>query len=335
LARDIILPIEDPNVRKWIATSLGLALLLGGTAQGQLTKGIYPNRPVRMIVPFGAGGPGDIFARLIAQRLSERLGQQFFIENRPGASGNIGAGVAAHAPADGYTLLVGSSTLWINASLYPQIPYDPVRDFEPITIGATSPEVLVVHPSVPAKTVQELVALVRAGKYNNFAMAGAGTPPHLSAELFKLSLKLDIVMVPFGGGGPMVQSVVAGHTPVAFSTLPAASAQIKDGLLRALAVTSAKRIAIFPDVPTMDEAGVPGQIQEAPQCVWAPAGTPREIIDLLYREIARAVASPDLKEKMAAIGYQPAAVPPDEFKARIKADMPKWAKVIHDAGIRP
>jgi tripartite-type tricarboxylate transporter receptor subunit TctC len=172
LARDIILPIEDPNVRKWIATSLGLALLLGGTAQGQITKGIYPNRPVRMIVPFGAGGPGDIFARLIAQRLSERLGQQFFIENRPGASGNIGAGVAAHAPADGYTLLVGSSTLWINASLYPQIPYDPVRDFEPITIGATSPEVLVVHPSVPAKTLQELVALVRAGKYNNFAMAG-------------------------------------------------------------------------------------------------------------------------------------------------------------------
>src|ERR1700694_1609817 len=176
---------------------------------------------------------------------------------------------------------VGSSTLWVNASLYPQIPYDPVRDFEPIIIGATSPEVLVVHPSVPAKTVQELVALVRAGKYNNFAIAGAGTPPHLSAELFKLSLKLDIVMVPFGGGGPMVQSVVGGHTPVAFATLPSASVQIKDGLLRALAVTSAKRIALLPDLPTMEEAGVPGQVHEAPQCVWAPAGTAREIIDLL------------------------------------------------------
>ena len=181
------------------------ALLVGGTAQGQTSKDVYPNRPVRMIVPFGAGGPGDIFARLIGQKPSEQLGQQFVIENRPGAGGNIGAGVAARAPADGYTLLVGSSTLWVNASLYPQIPYDPVRDFEPIIIGATSPEVLVVHPSVPAKTVQELVALVRAGKYNNFAIAGAGTPPHLSTELFKLSLKLDIVTVPFGGGGPMVQ----------------------------------------------------------------------------------------------------------------------------------
>src|SRR5260370_29580623 len=185
-----------------------------------------------MIMPFGAGGPGDIFARLIGQKLSEQLGQQFVIENRPGASGNIGAGVAARAPAGGYTLLVGSSTLWVNPSLYPQIPYDPVRDFEPIIIGATSPEVLVVHPSMPAKTVQELVALVRAGKYNNFAIAGVGTPPHLSTELFNLSLKLDIVTVPFGGRGPIVQSVVGGHTPVAFATLPSASAQIKDGLLR-------------------------------------------------------------------------------------------------------
>jgi tripartite-type tricarboxylate transporter receptor subunit TctC len=145
-------------VRKWIATSIGLALLAGGTAQGQTSKAVYPNRPVRMIVPFGAGGPGDIFARLIGQKLSQQLGQQFVIENRPGAGGNIGAGVAARAPADGYTLLVGSSTLWVNAILYPQIPYDPVRDFEPIIIGATSREVLVVHPSVPAKTVQELVA---------------------------------------------------------------------------------------------------------------------------------------------------------------------------------
>ena len=231
-------------MRNWIAISIGFALLLGGTAQGQTTKDSYPSRPVRIIVPFAAGGPGDIFARLIGQKLSEQLGQQFFIENRPGASGNIGTAVAARAPADGYTLMVGSSAVWINASLYPQIPYDPVKDFEPIIIGATSPEVLVVHPSVPARSVQELVTLVRAGKYTNFAIAGVGTPPHLSTELFKLSLKLDIVMVPFGGGGPMVQSVVAGHTPVAFSTLPAASGQIKDGLLRALAVTNAKRIAI-------------------------------------------------------------------------------------------
>src|SRR6202048_2386701 len=262
-----------------------------------------------MIVPFAAAGPGDIFARLIGQELSEQLGQQFVIENRPGAGGNIGTGAAARAPADGYTLLIGSSWVLVNASLYPHVPYDPVRDFEPIIIGATSPEVLVVHPSVPAKTVQELVALVRDGKYNNFAIAGAGTPPHLSTELFKLSLKLDIVTAPFGGGGPMVQSLVGGHTLVAFATLPSAAAQIKDGLLRALAVSSAKRIALLPDVPTMEEAGVPGQVHEAPQCVWAPAGTPREIIDLLYREIARVVASPDLKAKMAEIGDGPAGGP--------------------------
>src|SRR2546428_11513980 len=234
---------------------MGWALLPGGGAQGQTSKDVYPNRSVRGIVPSGAGGPGDFFARLIGQKLSEQLGQQFVIENRPGAGGNIGAGVAARAPADGYTLLIGSPTLGVTASLYPQIPYDPVRDFEPIIIGATSPEVLVVHPSVPAKTVQELVALVRADRYNTFAMPGAGTPPHLSTELFKQSLKLNFVTVPFGGGGPMVQSVVAGHTPVAFSALPAAAAQIKEGLLRALAVTSNRRISILPDVPTMDEAG--------------------------------------------------------------------------------
>lgn len=322
-------------MRKLTAALIGVVLLAGGMAQAQTAQTTYPDRPVRMIVPFAPGGPGDIFARLIAQKLSEQLGQQFFIENRAGAGGNIGAGLAARAPADGYTLLVGSSTVWVNTSLYPQIPYDPVKDFDPIIIGATSAEVLVVHPSVPAKTVQELIALVRAGKYNNFAIPGAGTPPHLSTELFKLSLKLDFVMVPFSGGGPMVQSVIAGHTPVAFSALPAAAAQIKAGLLRALAVTSSKRLSILPDVPTMEEAGVQGQEQEAPQCIWAPAGTPREIIDLLYREIARAVATPELKQKMAAIGFEPAAVPPQEFAAYIKTDMSKWAKLIHDAGIRP
>jgi tripartite-type tricarboxylate transporter receptor subunit TctC len=322
-------------LRRLTAALIGVVLLAGGTAHAQTAKTTYPNRSVRMIVPFGPGGPGDIFARLIAQKLSEKLGQQFFVENRAGAGGIIGAGLAARASADGYTLLVGSSTVWVNTSLYPQIPYDPVKDFDPITIGATSAEVLVVHPSVPAKTVQQLIALVRAGKYSNFAMPGAGTPPHLSTELFKHSLNLDFVMVPFSGGGPMVQSVVAGHTPVAFSALPAAAAQIKGGLLRALAVTSRKRVSILPDVPTMEESGVQGQEQESPQCIWAPAGTPREIIDLLYREISRAVATPELKQKMAVIGFDAAAVSPEEFAVYIKTDMLKWAKLIHDAGIKP
>jgi tripartite-type tricarboxylate transporter receptor subunit TctC len=314
-----------------------MALLAGGMAllDGTAHAESYPSHPVRLLVPFAAGGPGDIFARLIAQKLTEQMGQQFFVDNRPGAGGTIGAGQAARTAPDGYTLLVGSSTVWVNASLYPQLPYDPVKDFDPVIIAATSPEVLIVHPSVPAKNVQELIALVRAGKYTNFAMPGAGTPPHLSTELFKLSLHLDFVTVPFGGGGPMVQSVVGGHTPIAFSSLPPASGPIRDGLLRALAVTSAKRVSQLPDVPTLTEAGVPGQDQEAPQGIWAPAGTPREIVERLYREVAKAVATPEMKARMAAIGFEPAAVPPDEFALRIKADMPKWAKVIHDANIRP
>jgi tripartite-type tricarboxylate transporter receptor subunit TctC len=322
-------------MQKLIAAFVGFALFAGGTADAQSPKTVYPDHPVKVIVPFGASGPGDTFARLIAQKLSEQLGQQFFIVNHPGAGGNIGTSLVARAPADGYTLLVGSSTVWVNASLYPDIPYDPVKDLAPVIEAATTAEVLVVNPSVPANTVQELIALVRAGTYNTFAMPGAGTSPHLSTELFKQSLHLDFVTVPFNGGGPMVESVVAGHTPIAFSALPAAVAQIQGGLLRPLAMTSTKRISILPDVPTMDEAGVPGQVQEAPQCIWAPAGTPREIIDLLYREVARAVASPDVKQKMAALGFDTAAVPSDELAARINADMPKWAKVIKDAGIKP
>jgi tripartite-type tricarboxylate transporter receptor subunit TctC len=319
-------------MRGLIQTFIGMALLAGAAAHAQAPS--YPDRPVRMIVPFAAGGPGDIFGRLVAKNLSQQLGRQFFVENRAGAGGTIGAGVAARAPADGYTLLVGSSTVWVNASLYPQMPYDPVKDFDPIIIAATSPEVLVVHPSVPAKTVAELIALVRRGTYNNFAIPGAGTSPHLSTELFKLTLNLDFTMVPFNGGGPMVQSIVAGHTPIAFSALPAVVAQVKEGRLRALAVTSRKRITILPDVQTMEESGVGGQEQEAPQCLWAPAGTPREIIDLLHREVARAVATPELRARMVAIGFEPAAVPPAEFAALIKTDMAKWAKLISDAKIK-
>jgi tripartite-type tricarboxylate transporter receptor subunit TctC len=315
-----------------------MALLAAEAGHAQNAPGAgeaYPVRPVRIIVPFGAGGPGDLFARLMAQKLAENLGKPFYIENHPGAGGNIGTGMAARSPADGYTLVVVSSTFMINPSLYAKIPYDPIKDFDPISIAVTTPNVLVVNRAVPATTVKALIELVRAGKYTNYAMPGAGTPPHMSAELFKQALKLDLDAVPFGGGGPMIASVIAGHTPIAFSTLPPAASQIQDGTLRALAVTSATRVSLLPEVPTLSEAGVPGQEVDTPQLVLAPAGTPKAVVDLLYREIARIVVAPELRQRMAAIGFEPVGATPEQSAARIRTEIPRWAKVVHDADIRP
>ncbi|HEY2138015.1 MAG TPA: tripartite tricarboxylate transporter substrate binding protein [Xanthobacteraceae bacterium] len=310
-------------------------IALGQTCHAEDAGAPYPSRPVRIIVPFGAGGPGDLFARLIAQKLGENLGKNFYIENHPGGAGNIGMGLAARAAGDGYTLLVVSSTFMINVSLFPKLPYDPIKDFVPVTIAATTPNVVMVNPSVPATTVRELVALIRAGKYSNYAMGGSGTPSHLSGELFRLALNLDLTAVPFGGGGPAVASVIAGHTPISFSALAPAAASIKQGLLRALAVTSKTRSTVLPEVPTLAEAGYPDQENDTPQGILAPAGTPRAIVDLLYREIARIMAEGDVKEKMLAIGFEPVVTTPDEFAARIKTEIPRWAKIIEEAHIKP
>jgi tripartite-type tricarboxylate transporter receptor subunit TctC len=322
-------------MRAWVLAAVA-AMTAATACQAQNAPGEpYPSRPVRIIVPFGAGGPGDLFARLIAQQLTENLGKAFYIENHPGAGGNIGTGLAARAPADGYTLVVVSSTFMINATLYPKLPYDPIKDFDPITIAATTPNVLMVNPSVPARTVQELVALIRAGKYNNYAMGGTGTPSHMSAELFRLALKLDLVAIPFNGGGPAVASVIGGHTPVSFSALAPAAAPIKEGLLRALAVTSKARSSVLPDVPTLAEAGFPDQENDTPQGILAPAGTPRPIIDLLHREIARIMAPPEVRRKMLAIGFEPVVTTPDAFAARIRTEIPRWGKIIREANIKP
>lgn len=306
-----------------------LAVPGAGIAQG------WPTHPVRMIIPFPPGGPTDVMGRILAVKLSESLGHQVVVENRSGAGGNIGMGVAAKAPADGYTILMVSSSYVVNPSLYAKIPYDPNRDFAPVTLAAASPNVLVVHPSMPAKSVQELVAMVRSnpGKYN-FASAGTGTTPHLSGELFKLTFKLDMVHVPFSGAAPAITSTVGGQTPIGFTALPPATPHVKNGALRALAVTAAKRSPALPDVPIMAEVGAPGQEAETMQGVLVPAGTPREIIDRLHREIARIVSLPEVKERLAALGFDPIANTPGEFSAYIKAEIAKWGRVVKQANIK-
>jgi tripartite-type tricarboxylate transporter receptor subunit TctC len=314
-----------------ICAGLLLAAICGAQAP---PPPAYPDHPVRVIVPFAAGGPTDVVARLVTQKLSEKLGQQFYIENTAGAGGNIGMGAAARAAADGYTILFVSSSYTVNPSLYAKPPYDPDRDFAPVTKAAGSPNGLFVNPGIAASTVRELVELIKAnpGKYT-FASPGVGTTPHLSSELFKLTFGLDFALAPFAGGGPSIQSVVAGHTPMCFQAIPPATALVKEGRLRALAITAAARSPALPDVPTLDELGIKNQEAETMQGVLVPAGTPQPIIDLLAAEIARIVRLADVRDKMLAIGLEPGGMPPAEFAAYIKADIAKWKKVISEAKI--
>src|SRR3954447_4866132 len=250
----------------------------------------YPSRPVRVIVPFAPGGPTDVFARLMSQKLSEQTGKQFYVENVGGAGGNTGHGRAAQAAADGYTILVTGGSHVNNPFLYTHVPYDPIKDFDAVTLAVDSAVVLTVHPSVPARSVKELVALIRAnsGKYS-YASPGTGTPPQLVGALFRLSLGLDLVHVPFNGGGPAIGSTVAGHTPISFGSTAPAVPLVKDGKLRALAVSSKRRSPALPDVPTMTESGYPEVAGESWFAAVVPAGTPREIVVQLQREIARGI----------------------------------------------
>lgn len=295
----------------------------------------YPTRPVRVIVPYAAAGPSDILARITAQQLSETLGKQFYVENVGGAGGNIGMGQGARAAPDGYTLLVVPPNIVINPVMYDTVPYNPYNDFDPITIAVASPTVLTVHPSLAVQTVKDLVALIKStpAKYN-FASPGTGTPPHLIGEHFRLLLGLDLVHVPFNSAGLAVGSTLAGHTPIAFTSLPPAVQQIKEGKLRALAVTSKMRSPALPDVPSMAEAGYPEVEGEGWFAFIVPAGTPKEITALLHREIVKIIALPDITEKMATLGFEAVCNTPDEAAALFKTEGAKWAKVIREAGIK-
>ena len=296
--------------------------------------GTYPDHPVKIVAPFAAGGPSDIIGRILADKLSSSLKQRFYVEDHPGAGGNIGMTQVARSAPDGYTILVASSSFTVNPSLYAKPPYDPFKDFAPVTLAVDSPNVLIVHPSMPVKTLKELVALIRAnpGRYA-IANSGLGTTPMLATELLKLTFKLEATSVPYNGGAPAVQATVANQTPIGFATLPPAYPHVVSGNLRALAVTSAKRAATLPNVPTMAEAGAPDQESDTMQGIFVPAGTPPEIVAVLNREIVKALALPDVQAKCKELGFDVVGNSPADFSAYIKKEVGRWHKVIVDAKI--
>lgn len=296
----------------------------------------YPVRPIRFICPIAPGGSVDIASRAIAQKLSESLGQQVVVDNRSGGGGNIGAEIASKAPPDGYTMVMGSSsTFAVNPTLYRNLKYDAIRDFSPVSMVSFAPNVLVVHPTVPASSVKELVALAKAKPgFLAFASSGTGGAPHLAGELFKMVAGVDIIHVPYRGTGQAVADLLAGQVPMSFGTALALLQHIKAGKLRALAVTSHRRIAALPEVPTMAEAGLPGVEVTSWNGVLVPAGTPRAIVVKLNREMVRILNSTEMKERMSSQGAEAAGNTPEEFGAFIKSEIAKWGKVVRAAGLR-
>jgi tripartite-type tricarboxylate transporter receptor subunit TctC len=313
-----------------IAAALAVAVAAPSVAQQ------YPARPIRIVVPFAPGGASDVIARLLAARFTETLGQTVVVDNRPGAGANIGIGIAARAPADGYTLLVASSAFTVNPTLYAKQPtYDPFRDFQPITCVGSSPNILAVHPSFPAKSVKELIELVRSqpGKHN-YSSPGAGTTPHLSGEMFRLALKIDLRHVPYGGAGPQVGALLGGQVPIGFASVPSFAPQVKDGRMRGLAVTADKRMSLLPDVPALGELGYKGMEADTFQGVFAPAGIPKPILARLHGEIMKAMATPAMRERLAAIAMEPVGNTPEQFTVQVKTDIARWGKVIREGNIR-
>jgi len=311
-------------------SAFALAAIAGAQAPA------YPTKPIRLVVPFPAGGATDILAREVAKHLTDAWGQSVVVDNRPGAGGNIGSELVAKAAPDGYTLEMGTvGTHAINASLYSKMPYDHVKDFVPVILVAGVPNVLEVNPALPVNSVQELIAYAKAnpGKLN-FASSGSGTSIHLSGELFKVMTGVQMTHVPYKGSAPALQDLIGGQVQLMFDNLPPSLPQIKAGKLRALAVTSAGRAPALPDTPTVAEAGLPGFEASSWFGVLAPAGTPPEIVNKLNAEIAKWLASPGAKEKLANVGANIAGGTPEDFARHIQAETTKWAKVVKESGAK-
>jgi len=310
--------------------ALGAALAISGSAFGQQ----YPDKPVKIIVPFPPAGVTDIVGRLVAQKLSEKLGQQFYIENIAGAAGNLGMAQAAHSPGDGYTILFASSSIVVNPTLYSKVPFDIDTDFIPVIKAGATPNSWQINPNFPASTMTELVDIIRKepGKYS-IASPGTGTTPSLSIEMLRLALGLNFVVVPFSGGGPMVQSLLGGHTPIACGAIGNAMALIKEQKIRVLAITANKRVDFAPEIPTLDELGIKNQEAETMTGVFVPAGTPKPIINLLQKEISTVVTTPEIKAQLLELGVVPGGESSAEFAAYVKDEVAKWRKVIIQAKI--
>lgn len=314
---------------------IGFALL-AAVMPPVLAQTPYPTRAVRLIVPSSPGGGTDISARILAPQLTQFLGQQVIVENRPGAGTMIGGEAVARAAPDGYTLLMGISTLAINPAMYKKVSYDALKDLAPVSQAVSLSNVLVVHPSLPPRNVKEFVAFVKARPgLINFASAGVGTSPHLSMELLLVLAKLNMVHVPYKGSGPGVTDLVAGHVPVMMPNMLSAQPHIKTGRLRALGVTGIKRAPGAEDIPTIAEAGVPGYEAVQWYGVLAPAATPRDIITKLHAGVVRALQNPDVRQRLLNDGAEPVGSSPEEFAAYLRSETEKWAKVIKAASIKP
>jgi tripartite-type tricarboxylate transporter receptor subunit TctC len=297
----------------------------------------YPAKSIRMIVPFPPGGPNDILGRVMAAELGRLLGHQVVIDNRGGAGGTLGSDLAAKAPPDGYTLLLsGTASLSIAPSLYAKLPYDPVRDFAPVSLIATAPSILIAHPALPVRTVKDVIALAKARPGQlNFASAGIGTPPHLAGELFKSMAGVSIVHVPYKGGGPALTDLIAGQVELYFSGISSAVAMVKEGKARGIAVTSAKRTSIMPEMPTIAETGLPGYEVGNWYAIVAPARTPEPIVARLNADIVKVLGAAEMKRRLVELGADPVGSSPEELARYQQAELAKWAKVVRSAGIKP